>query len=144
LGRPRKLTPQQSALARRLLEEGQPAQVIAQTFGVHSGTIYRLVESVSAQSADPTEETQAIPTVYADSLRLAEEGRADRGAAVSKPWVKPLTEPGYEYRQCYKANCRCMRGGAWHGPYRYHKQRRGEAVHSGYLGREVHSKKHSE
>ena len=53
------------------------------------------------------------------------------------PWVKPPTEAGFEYRQCYKPRCRCMKGGAWHGPYQYRKERRGAEVHSEYLGREV-------
>jgi hypothetical protein len=39
---------------------------------------------------------------------------------VSTKWVKPPTQPGFEYRQCYK-NCHCMKGGPWHGPYRYRK-----------------------
>jgi hypothetical protein len=29
-----------------------------------------------------------------------------------------------------------MRGGAWHGPYRYRKVRDGEAIHAEYLGRQ--------
>lgn len=41
-GRPRKLNPDQAKLAKRLLDEGQLASVIAQTFGVHVATIYRL------------------------------------------------------------------------------------------------------
>jgi len=39
---------------------------------------------------------------------------------VATKWVKPPTRPGFEYRQCYK-NCHCMKGGPWHGPYRYRK-----------------------
>jgi DNA invertase Pin-like site-specific DNA recombinase len=41
-GRPRKLNPQQAKLAKRLLDEGKLVSEIAQTFGVHIATIYRL------------------------------------------------------------------------------------------------------
>lgn len=41
-GRPRKLTPQQAKLAKRLLDEGKLVKEIAETFGVHVATIYRL------------------------------------------------------------------------------------------------------
>lgn len=40
------------------------------------------------------------------------------------PWRKPKTAAGFEFRQCYKRTCHCMRGGRWHGPYRYAKKRR--------------------
>jgi len=51
--------------------------------------------------------------------------------------VKPPTPSGYEYKQCHKPTCHCMKGGAWHGPYRYRKVRRGAIVSSEYLGSEV-------
>lgn len=41
-GRPRKLNPQQEKLAKRLLDEGKLVSEIAETFGVHVATIYRL------------------------------------------------------------------------------------------------------
>jgi DNA invertase Pin-like site-specific DNA recombinase len=41
-GRPRKLNPEQAKLAKRLLDEGKMVSEIAQTFGVHVSTIYRL------------------------------------------------------------------------------------------------------
>jgi DNA invertase Pin-like site-specific DNA recombinase len=41
-GRPRKLNPQQAKLAKRLLDEGKLVSEIAETFGVHVATIYRL------------------------------------------------------------------------------------------------------
>ena len=41
-GRPRKLTLDQSELARRLVLEGKAVSDIARTFNVHSATIYRL------------------------------------------------------------------------------------------------------
>ena len=41
-GRPRKLNPQQAKLAQRLLDEGKLVSEIAETFGVHVATIYRL------------------------------------------------------------------------------------------------------
>ena len=41
-GRPRKLTPQQAKLAKRLLDEGKLVKEIAETFEVHVATIYRL------------------------------------------------------------------------------------------------------
>jgi DNA invertase Pin-like site-specific DNA recombinase len=41
-GRPRKLNPDQAKLAKRLLDEGKLVSEIAQTFGVHVATIYRL------------------------------------------------------------------------------------------------------
>jgi len=40
-GRPASLQPDQAALARRLLAEGQSAREVAKTFGVHKATIYR-------------------------------------------------------------------------------------------------------
>jgi len=42
LGRPRKLNPEQTKLARRLIYEGQSVREIADTFNVHTATIYRL------------------------------------------------------------------------------------------------------
>ena len=41
-GRPRKLNPDQAALAKRLLNEGKLASEVAKTFGVHVATVYRL------------------------------------------------------------------------------------------------------
>jgi Resolvase, N terminal domain/Helix-turn-helix domain of resolvase len=41
-GRPRKLNPQQTKLAKPLLDEGKLVSEIAETFGVHVATIYRL------------------------------------------------------------------------------------------------------
>jgi len=41
-GRPRKLNPQQVKLAKRLLNEGKLVSEIAETFGGHVATIYRL------------------------------------------------------------------------------------------------------
>jgi DNA invertase Pin-like site-specific DNA recombinase len=41
-GRPRKLSPQQAKLAKRLLDEGKLVSEIAETFEVHVATIYRL------------------------------------------------------------------------------------------------------
>ena len=42
-GRPARLTAEQAALAKRLLEEGNSAKDVAKTFGVHKATIYRAV-----------------------------------------------------------------------------------------------------
>lgn len=42
-GRPQKLKPSQKRLIMRLLKEGQPVKEIAHTFGVHTATIYRLI-----------------------------------------------------------------------------------------------------
>ena len=42
LGRPRKLNTEQIKLARRLIDEGQSVREIAETFNVHTATIYRL------------------------------------------------------------------------------------------------------
>ena len=41
-GRPRKLNPDQAALAKRLLNEGKLVSEVAKTFGVHVATMYRL------------------------------------------------------------------------------------------------------
>jgi DNA invertase Pin-like site-specific DNA recombinase len=41
-GRPRKLNPEQTKLARRLIDEGQSVREVADTFNVHTATIYRL------------------------------------------------------------------------------------------------------
>jgi len=41
-GRPRKLNREQTKLARRLIDEGQSIREIADTFKVHTSTIYRL------------------------------------------------------------------------------------------------------
>jgi hypothetical protein len=87
----------------------------------------------------------------AKTRRTKPPGRARHRAAVSKDpanheescastaWVKPPTPAGFEYRQCYKAKCHCMRGGAWHGPYRYAKHWRQGKVSSEYLGNQVAS-----
>jgi DNA invertase Pin-like site-specific DNA recombinase len=42
LGRPRKLNPEQTNLVRRLMNEGKSVREIADTFNVHTATIYRL------------------------------------------------------------------------------------------------------
>ena len=44
-GRPSRLNADQTALARRLLNEGQSATEVARTFGVHRTTIYRATAS---------------------------------------------------------------------------------------------------
>ena len=92
----------------------------------------------------PPPETSAAKTRHRDAPE-----RASNSAAVSKDlpkkqkscarlaWVKPPTPPGFEYRQCYKPKCHCMRGGAWHGPYRYAKHWRQGKVSSEYLGSQV-------
>jgi DNA invertase Pin-like site-specific DNA recombinase len=41
-GRPRKLNPEQAKLAQRLIDEGKSVREIAETFNVHTATIYRL------------------------------------------------------------------------------------------------------
>lgn len=41
----------------------------------------------------------------------------------------------WEYRQCYKPRCHCMKSDSPHGPYRYAKQRDGRTVRSVYIGR---------
>ena len=48
LGRPRKLNPEQTKLARRLIDEGQSVRDVAETFNVHTATIYRLSASATA------------------------------------------------------------------------------------------------
>lgn len=85
----------------------------------------------------------------AKTRRREPPGRARPGAKASKEppkkqkscamavWVKPPTPAGWEYRQCYKEKCHCMRGGPWHGPYRYAKRWRSGKVSSEYLGRET-------
>lgn len=44
-GRPRKLRPDQQALARLLLHEGRSVSEVARTFNVHPATIYRCLEA---------------------------------------------------------------------------------------------------
>jgi DNA invertase Pin-like site-specific DNA recombinase len=41
-GRPRKLNPEQTNLVRRIINEGKSVREIADTFNVHTATIYRL------------------------------------------------------------------------------------------------------
>lgn len=48
---------------------------------------------------------------------------------------RAATRWNWEYRQCYKRSCHCMRGGSPHGPYKYAKVRNGQKVSSIYLGR---------
>ena len=50
-GRPRKLNPDQSKLAKRLLDEGKLVSEIAQTFGVHVATIYRIAAVAGSNPA---------------------------------------------------------------------------------------------
>jgi DNA invertase Pin-like site-specific DNA recombinase len=49
-GRPARLTAEQTALAKRLLEEGNSAKEVAKTFGVHKATIYRTISLNSSFS----------------------------------------------------------------------------------------------
>jgi DNA invertase Pin-like site-specific DNA recombinase len=46
-GRPRKLNPEQTKLARRLIDEGQSVRQIADTFNVHTATIYRVSKTAA-------------------------------------------------------------------------------------------------
>jgi DNA invertase Pin-like site-specific DNA recombinase len=46
-GRPRKLNPEQTKLARRLIDEGQSVREIADTFNVHTATIYRVSKTAA-------------------------------------------------------------------------------------------------
>ncbi len=41
-GRPRKLNPEQTKLAQRLIDEGKAFREVAKTFNVHVATIYRV------------------------------------------------------------------------------------------------------
>jgi DNA invertase Pin-like site-specific DNA recombinase len=50
-GRPSSLTAEQTALARRLLEEGNSAKEVAKTFGVHRATIYRATANDEERAA---------------------------------------------------------------------------------------------
>jgi hypothetical protein len=74
------------------------------------------------------------PGRAAGDAAVAGHGRKTRQSCATA-WVKPPAVRGYEYRQCYKPNCKCMKGGAWHGPYRYDKRRNGQQVHSEYVGK---------
>jgi DNA invertase Pin-like site-specific DNA recombinase len=47
LGRPQKLNVEQINLVRRLINEGKPVREIADTFNVHTATIYRLSATVA-------------------------------------------------------------------------------------------------
>lgn len=49
-GRPPRLSPEQTALALRLIEEGMPPREVARTLGVHKSTIYR---SIAAEENRP-------------------------------------------------------------------------------------------
>jgi hypothetical protein len=67
---------------------------------------------------------------------ISEQRPKSRKSCATEVWVKPSTTPaGYEYKQCHKPTCHCMKGGAWHGPYFYRKVRRGAIVTSEYVGR---------
>ena len=46
-GRPRKLNPEQAKLAQRLIDEGQSIREIADTFNVHTATIYRISKTAA-------------------------------------------------------------------------------------------------
>ena len=46
-GRPRKLNPEQTNLVRRLINEGKSVREMADTFNVHTATIYRLSETAA-------------------------------------------------------------------------------------------------
>jgi DNA invertase Pin-like site-specific DNA recombinase len=50
-GRPAKLSADQRALARRLIEEGQSVRGVAKVFGVHAETLYRALEPVAEPSS---------------------------------------------------------------------------------------------
>ena len=56
-------------------------------------------------------------------------------SAKPSAWAKPQPPRGYKYQQCHKPNCRCMNGGAWHGPYRYRSEREGIHMRSIYEGK---------
>ena len=47
-GRPKKMRPDQAALARQLVLDGKSISAIARTFNVHPATIYRCIEPNSS------------------------------------------------------------------------------------------------
>lgn len=64
-----------------------------------------------------------------------ERWRPDFDTRYARAEKKAAARAGWEYRTCGKDRCRCMRGGAPHGPYRYAKRREGKTVRSIYMGR---------
>jgi len=81
--------------------------------------------------------TEPLPWLK-ESMKPSPRPSATASAKPSaKPsaWAKPQPPRGYKYQQCHKPNCRCMNGGAWHGPYRYRSEREGVRVRSIYEGK---------
>lgn len=56
-GRPSKITPKQLKLARRLLAEGNSARDVAESFGVHYTTLYRLLRADGEMPPDSVANT---------------------------------------------------------------------------------------
>jgi hypothetical protein len=53
------------------------------------------------------------PVAKASAAKTSKDNGKERsGTKPPAKWMKPPTEAGYEYRQCYKPRCRCMKGGA--------------------------------
>jgi hypothetical protein len=94
-----------------------------------------------AAATNPPAKASPVKTRHTDApgptkraAAVSQERQKSRLSSATEAWVKPPPAPGLEYRQCYKRNCKCMNGGAWHGPYAYRKQRRGAKVSSEYIG----------
>lgn len=66
---------------------------------------------------------------------VTDRWREDFDARYERAEARAAMRYRWEYRTCGKARCRCMRGGAKHGPYKYGKVRSGRKVSSVYLGR---------
>lgn len=78
----------------------------------------------------------AAPAAAKTKPQAERTAKPKPASANGRPWRKPPTPAGYEWRQCYKPLCHCMRGGPWHGPYRYTKKWRDGASHSDYKGKQ--------
>lgn len=88
----------------------------------------------------PGAHTRELPLPPAAAKEAARKRSHLPKAATVKPsypttqW--PAAPPkGYKWMRCGKNNCHCMKGGAWHGPYRYRSERQGDFVRSFYEGK---------
>jgi len=98
-------------------------------------TVARGCTPAEAATARRLAETLAQKHGFTIRTRESASERPDFEARYQRAEGRAAARFNWEFRTCGKKSCRCMNGGAKHGPYKYSKQRVGKTVRSIYRGR---------